>query len=148
MSLASSTKRILLTVPIEPVPLARPRFSRGRAYLPKRSQDFRQAIQEVASIAMDSLEPFTDALFCRLAFYRKFKPTARNFGDCDNLVKAIFDALNGICYRDDAQIVDVRAIKRQDKDEPRVVIDIGCIGFEKKSPQRVITPFEEGIDEQ
>jgi Holliday junction resolvase RusA-like endonuclease len=38
--------------------------------------------------------------------------------DCDNIVKIICDALNGIAYRDDAQIVLVQVAKEYDN-EPR-----------------------------
>ena len=38
--------------------------------------------------------------------------------DCDNIVKIICDALNGIAYRDDAQIVQVQMAKEY-ADEPR-----------------------------
>ena len=38
--------------------------------------------------------------------------------DCDNIVKIICDALNGIAYRDDAQIVQVQMTKEY-TDEPR-----------------------------
>jgi len=35
--------------------------------------------------------------------------------DVDNLLKFILDALSGILYRDDRQIVSVRAVKRRSK---------------------------------
>lgn len=38
--------------------------------------------------------------------------------DCDNVLKIICDALNGIAYRDDAQIVKVQLAKEY-ADEPR-----------------------------
>lgn len=31
--------------------------------------------------------------------------------DIDNVIKAVMDGLNGVAYHDDAQVVDVRAIK-------------------------------------
>ena len=37
--------------------------------------------------------------------------------DCDNIVKIVCDALNGIAYRDDAQIVEVQMAKEY-ADEP------------------------------
>lgn len=125
-----SLKRISFEVLAEPVPLARPRVVRGHAYLPKRSRDYREIIQQAARIAMRHFAPMDGELFCRLTFYRKFKPTARNFGDVDNHVKAILDALNGICYKDDAQVAHIIADKRLDKDEPRVAVDIALVGFE------------------
>jgi Holliday junction resolvase RusA-like endonuclease len=41
--------------------------------------------------------------------------------DCDNIVKIVCDALNGIAYRDDAQIVLVQVAKEYD-DEPRTFV--------------------------
>ena len=32
--------------------------------------------------------------------------------DCDNLIKAAKDALKGICYKDDSQIIEIYAIKK------------------------------------
>lgn len=45
--------------------------------------------------------------------HRHDRPTSGvNGGDLDNLVKLIGDALNGVAYRDDAQIVELVARKR------------------------------------
>ena len=130
-------KRISFEVLTEPIPLARPRVVHGHAYLPARSRDYRTVIQQAAQVAMNQFEPMTGRLFCNLEFYRKFKDDARNFGDADNHLKAILDALNGIVYHDDAQIVDIAVKKRQDKTEPRVVVDIGCVGYEQCSTRVV-----------
>jgi Holliday junction resolvase RusA-like endonuclease len=35
----------------------------------------------------------------------------RNCGDVDNLAKGVLDALNGIAWDDDSQVVDLRVIK-------------------------------------
>ena len=46
--------------------------------------------------------------------------------DLDNVVKAVLDALNGVVYRDDAQVVNLVATKRY-ATEPRVEVYV----FEK-----------------
>lgn len=117
---------------VDPVPLARPRFARGRVYLPQRSREYRKILQRAAKIAMCGYEPMLGKLFCRLTFYRKFNPTTRNFGDADNHVKATLDALNGILYADDSQIVSGSYSKYTDKAEPRVVIEVGAIELAEK----------------
>ena len=43
--------------------------------------------------------------------------------DMDNIIKIIADALNGIAYYDDSQIVDT-AVRKFYSDEPRVVVKI------------------------
>ena len=47
--------------------------------------------------------------------------------DADNILKAICDSLNGIAYRDDAQIVRVVMGKRY-MDEPKTMVAIKQIG--------------------
>lgn len=49
--------------------------------------------------------------------------------DVDNLVKAVLDALNGVAYEDDAQIVLVAAAKRY-SDKPFVNVRIVPVGGE------------------
>ena len=44
--------------------------------------------------------------------------------DCDNITKIILDALNGIAYDDDKQIVEVFVTKRY-SEEPRVEVRMG-----------------------
>jgi len=46
--------------------------------------------------------------------------------DGDNILKVVTDALNGIAYHDDAQVVDARVLKRYTDGEPRVVVKIGA----------------------
>ena len=43
--------------------------------------------------------------------------------DCDNVIKVICDALNGLAYHDDAQVVDARVVKLYG-DTPRVEVEI------------------------
>lgn len=39
-------------------------------------------------------------------------PTTRNLGDTDKLVRACLDALTGLAYDDDSQVVEAAGIKR------------------------------------
>lgn len=109
----------------DPVPLARPRFSKnGRAYLPTRSRDYRQVIQNAIKAQLSSdFFPFEGEIVCRLKFYRKFKPSSRRFGDLDNHVKAVMDAAQGILFADDSQVVSTVADKIQ-SDRPRTEFSI------------------------
>lgn len=47
--------------------------------------------------------------------------------DCDNLAKAILDSLNGIAYKDDAQICEL-TVKKYYADEPRVIVLLTELG--------------------
>ena len=113
---------IKIIVPIDPLPQPRPKFGNGRAYQPKRIVAYKDFVKMAAQSAMRGKNIFDKCVTIELKFYRKFKPTSRNYGDFDNLAKAICDALNGIVYKDDSQIVRCVIEKRQDKDNPRVEI--------------------------
>lgn len=58
----------------------------------------------------------------------KVRPTKKP--DFDNIGKVICDSLNGIAYRDDAQIVDAQ-VRKFYSDTPRVVVIITDIPYEK-----------------
>ena len=43
-------------------------------------------------------------------------------GDLDGRLKALLDALQGVCYADDKQIVEIHAYRLDDKARPRVEV--------------------------
>ena len=118
---------IKFTVPIEPLPQPRPRFSRFGVYEPKKITEYKKAIAAVAKLAMKDSEPMTGELSAVIKLYRKYKRCSRQFGDFDNHAKSICDALNKIVYADDSQIVRCVVEKFTDKENPRVEVEINEI---------------------
>ena len=51
-----------------------------------------------------------------------FRPAKR--GDLDNYNKIMLDALQGIAYENDNQIVEIHSFREDDKENPRVIIYI------------------------
>ena len=45
--------------------------------------------------------------------------------DCDNIAKVICDALNGVAYHDDTQVVKLEVRKVFTEDEPKVIVAMG-----------------------
>lgn len=82
-------KMMRLEIEGEPIPAARPRFSGRRTYQPKRNMEYRLRVQEVSRAAMDGREPMTGEIVIEVKLYRKYKRTARIYGDVDNHLKAI-----------------------------------------------------------
>ena len=117
-------ERIRIVVPAEPVPLARTRFSGRHCYQPKRNREYRAVVQEAARSAMNGREPLKGEVSAVLKLYRRYKPTARNYGDCDNHLKSILDGLNGTAFEDDRQIVRCLVEKHTDKANPRAEIEL------------------------
>lgn len=104
-----------ITADITPVPLERmtnQKDSRKR-FLPKRSKDFRDSLQWIFKAAFSG-EPLKTPLSVTLHFYKDKNITAKTqYGDIDNLVKAVFDAGNGILWLDDSQIVELHTYKHK-----------------------------------
>jgi crossover junction endodeoxyribonuclease RusA len=111
---------VSLTVRGRPVPLQRSRTSSGRHYLPARSRAYRELVQaEWMAAGRPSLgaAPFT----CSARFYG-----ANARADLDNLVKAILDALNGLAFTDDSQLVCLSGCRKlaADAEGPRAVLEL------------------------
>lgn len=47
--------------------------------------------------------------------------------DCDNLAKIVLDSLNGIAYKDDAQVYEL-SVKKLYAEEPKVVVTLTEVG--------------------
>ena len=88
-----------------PLPKERPRMGKGgRVFTPQRTVEYEAKIASllkecVGDLPVDSTSEF--GLRCR--FFRG----DRRRVDCDNLIKAVSDAANGIAWGDDSQIVEV-----------------------------------------
>lgn len=111
---------VAFTVEGEPVPKQRPRFANGRAYTPKKTEDYADVVGKVAGIAMQARDPLDGDLAAYMVFYRKNHVRA----DVDNLIKGITDPCNGIVWGDDKQIVIVHARVVYGSDNPRAVLRV------------------------
>lgn len=113
-----------------PVPKARPRFRRignfVSTYTAAKTKTYEDSVREAARSAMGSSEPLETpvSVYCYIrcpipASYSKKrkqacldgieKPTHRP--DADNTFKSVSDAMNGIVYKDDSQIINIHITK-------------------------------------
>lgn len=104
----------------DPHPMARPRVVNGHVYYLSRDVEWRELIRWT----LQNCKQYEGALKVKVKFYRKLPPTSRNYGDVDNLLKGLFDGMNGIVFADDSQIVKVEAAKYQDKERPRCEVEV------------------------
>lgn len=114
-----------LTIPIDAIPHKETAFGK-RAYTPAAIRNYKEAFALIASSQVRGQEKFTGAVRMELRIYRNKKSaTARNFGDVDNLVKPILDAITmtGAVWKDDSQVVDLHVVKATAQ-EPHVEITI------------------------
>ncbi len=118
-------------VPGQPVGKGRPRAARRgshiQLYTPEKTASYESLVATAAHGAMRGAAPITGAchveMDIRLAVPLSWSAKKRNQAleglvfptkkpDMDNVLKAVFDAINGIVWEDDVQAVYVQAVKR------------------------------------
>lgn len=132
------TERVEFTVPGVPVAWARARLSGHKHYTDPRVASYKRAVGTLARAAMAGRPPFCGpvSLHVRAVFAvpkswsrgRReaalagwIAPTAKP--DWDNLGKAVSDALNGVVYVDDAQVVRA-SVEKVYGDSPQMVVHV------------------------
>ena len=100
----------------------RPRFTGKRAYTPKKTADYEKRIAQSYDGECLAGALFVDitAFFPIPKSYTKTQKNAIEKGnlaptkkpDADNIGKIVLDALNGVAYEDDKQVVDLRVKKK------------------------------------
>lgn len=119
---------ITFDLPGKPHGKGRPRITRtGRAYTPEATREAEGYIRHQAAQAMTDIEVLRGAVQAWVeieieppASFSKKRRTAALAGevfptvkpDADNVIKAIFDACNGVVYLDDKQVVKLSMMKR------------------------------------
>jgi Holliday junction resolvase RusA-like endonuclease len=111
-----------------PIPKGRARTTkRGFLYTPQKTRAYESHARMAAQLAMDGKPPLEGPVRVEIvaelpvpqswsgrraaeAITGAIAPTSRP--DADNYAKAILDALNGIVLVDDAQVVELRAVKK------------------------------------
>lgn len=116
-----------LTIDGVPVAKGRPRLGRYGTYTPKKTQEYEEYVKMCWVAKYGSIQPAEQPLEMNIVFYMpipksyskkqraeilngRLKPTKKP--DIDNLIKSVLDALNGLAYADDSQIIKVTAVKR------------------------------------
>lgn len=126
------------TIPGEPTAKGRPRVTRYGTYTPKETVAYENLVKLMYrekyhnKMLEGALMGMVTCYFPVPKSMPKYKRKLVESGqlhptkkpDCDNLAKAVFDALNGIAYKDDSQIVHMICTKVYTLDEPRVEVTI------------------------
>ena len=113
-----------ITIQGDPRPMGRPRVVGGHVYYHARDIEWRETIRWTLLSLFQNRKQYEGPLEVRVKFYRKLNPSSKQYGDIDNLLKGLFDGMNGIIFKDDSQIVKVVAEKYCDKENPRVEAEI------------------------
>lgn len=121
--MSAQVKKMKFQCPIYPIPFVRARSNGPRRFDDPRYTQFKKEVAYYAKEAMGRMKPFTCPVRAEVTIYKKRHDVwSRNWGDIDNFVKAIFDALNGIVFVDDSQVVEICAAKKCGENGIDVVI--------------------------
>lgn len=134
------------TVLGDPQGKGRPRFYRGRAVTPKKTRDYEALVRHEAQQALEHMVQLPDmnapcevtinAYFAIPQSYTKKKRqqiaesgawvVRPGKPDVDEVIKILSDGMNGIVYRDDVQVVSLRAKKHwcEGEEPPRVDVKV------------------------
>ncbi len=133
-------KQIRFTIPGPPKGKGRPRFSRANGhvmtYTPDSTANYEELVRwswkSQCCVSFEAGVPLKVSIF---GFFPIAKSISKkkhaelagkphtNKVDCDNLAKAVLDAMNHLAFYDDAQISDLYVAKRY-SDNPRVEVRI------------------------
>ena len=141
----------------EPIAKQRPKVSvrngYAHAYTPKETMLYENKVlmfyrEEVKGTEYENKIPFENGKLVEMNLIAYFGLTKQDFGkkglnksgknkinrkycdkkcDIDNVVKIVMDALNGICYNDDKQVVKITASKVYTLEQPRVEVSFNEI---------------------
>jgi Holliday junction resolvase RusA-like endonuclease len=115
-----------LTIPGEPIPKGRPRFSvicgKVHAFTPERTRAAEEAMGWQLRSA-HSGPPMTGDIGVSVAFYCKSKTA-----DADNLLKLLMDSAQGIIFENDKQVTRIHVTVHRGSTDPHTVVQFAEVG--------------------
>ena len=128
-----------ITLPVQPIPLARPRIGKGRTYTPARSANAKAIIAtRIKSLYKNN--PIDGPLGIKAIFVHK-RPKKFGTGkripkstrpDGDNLLKLVCDACEGILYHCDGQFTyyQVEDWYAASDETPKTILEFYKVNYE------------------
>lgn len=93
------------------------RHNRGVTHRSEEANAYRDSVYLLWRTS--GIEPLEGLVSVSLTFYR---PAKR--GDLDNRIKVLLDSIQGLAYHNDSQIAEIHAYRNDDKNYPRVVVEV------------------------
>ena len=107
----------MITLPYPPSANVYWRVWNGRVLLSREARSYKQKAALLAK--SQGATPIEGDVELRLSVFRP-----RRSGDLSNRIKVLEDALNGVAFVDDSQVVRIVANRFDDKSNPRVEVEI------------------------
>jgi crossover junction endodeoxyribonuclease RusA len=106
-----------VTLPVPPSTNRYWRKFRNKIVVSEEAKTYKRAAGFIATAA--GVECLQGDVIMAVDVYRPMKK-----GDLDNYLKVLLDALQGIAYANDSQIIEIRARRFDDKRNPRAEVTI------------------------
>ncbi len=110
-----------IVLPLPPSANVYWRYTSTGVYVSEKAEDYKAGVQLQARYA--HLQPFGGDVAMYVHVYRQHKR-----GDLDNFAKVLGDALNGVMYHDDSQVIELHMFRHDDRDNPRVEVEVRRVG--------------------
>ena len=112
-----------LSLPLPPSANVYWRWTKTGVYVSAKAKHYKEMIYWLAKEAQIG-EPLTGAVAVTITVYR---PQRR--GDLDNRLKVLIDALRGIAYEDDSQIVELHAYQKEAPNNGSVEVEVKQVNY-------------------
>lgn len=107
------------------IPISYKRVTQGNhPHNPAKYREYRKAVALIARSVMRGREYTEKPVSVTVWVYHPIKAASKQSGDIDNHLKSILDALNGIVFKDDGQVIQATIYKVKDKAAPRVEVNV------------------------
>ncbi len=93
------------------------RYTATGVYVSQEAQNYKAGVLWKAR--QQGMQPMGGAVALYVNVYRQ-----QRRGDLDNFAKVLGDALNGVAYHDDSQVVELHMWRHDDKRNPRVEVEV------------------------
>ena len=103
---------IVLRLPLPPSANKYWTYARGKIYTSDEAQAYKNEVRTFTKCEM-----ITGDVVINLTVFRP-----RRAGDLDNYLKIMLDALQGVLYENDKQIVEIHAFRDDDPIDPHVIL--------------------------
>lgn len=133
---------VTLIIPIEPVAKGRPRVNKkGWTFTPKKTQEFEKQVadyyKQTRAQYFDENTPLFVTMVFDMPIPKSYSKKRRKWildgyesytkkPDLDNLAKGVLDALNGVAWADDSQIIGLN-LRKQYSEEPQIWLSIRTV---------------------
>ena len=98
------------------------RYGPNGVHVSEEAQNYKAGVKWKA--LHQGMQPMSGELALYVNVYRQQKR-----GDLDNYAKVLGDALNGVAYHDDSQVVELHMWRHDDRKSPRVEVEIRMVAL-------------------